>query len=108
LDDATSIFNARVSGIHLLLPGFGDDGPTLEIFQYADMPDTDLHKINQPGFGHIAFAVENVRETLDNVVRNGGSKIGNVVSTEIKDAGMIEFVYACDPEGNIIELQKWD
>ena len=107
LDNATSVHDARIRGIHLHLPGFGDDGPTLEIFQYAEMPKNGPHRINQPGFGHIAFAVDNVQESLDKVLQNGGSKIGDLVSTEITGAGGIEFVYACDPEGNIIELQKW-
>lgn len=107
LDDATSLHAAHLRGIHLHLPGFGKDGPTLEIFQYAKMPKSSPHRINQPGFGHIAFAVDNVQAALDKVIRNGGGKIGRIVSTEIKSAGQVEFVYACDPEGNIIELQKW-
>jgi predicted enzyme related to lactoylglutathione lyase len=108
LDDVTSIDDAHLQGVHLYLPGFGDDGPTLEIFEYADMPKRGLHKINRPGYAHIAFAVENVPEVLDRVIQNGGSKIGQIVSTEIENAGKIEFVYACDPEGNIIELQRWE
>jgi len=107
LDDVTSLRDAHIRGIHLHLPGFDNDGPTLEIFQYAETPGTDAHKINEPGFAHIAFAVENVREVLEEVTRHGGGRIGEPVSAEIKGAGKIEFVYACDPEGNIIELQKW-
>ena len=38
LDRATGLAGARVSGIHLRLPGFGDDGPTLDIFQYCSIP----------------------------------------------------------------------
>ena len=107
LDEVTSVRDAHISGIHLYLPGFENGGPTLEIFQYPGATKRVAHKINHPGFAHIAFTVENVQEVLDRVIRNGGSKIGNVVSAEIAGAGEIEFVYACDPEGNIIELQKW-
>jgi predicted enzyme related to lactoylglutathione lyase len=71
------------------------------------MPKSSPHKINQSGFGHIAFAVDNVEEALGKVIRNGGGKIGRIVSTKVESARKIEFVYACDPEGNIIELQKW-
>ena len=39
LDRATGIEGAKISGIHLRLPGFGDSGPTLEIFEYAAMPE---------------------------------------------------------------------
>jgi len=35
----------------------------------------------------------------------GGSQVGEVVSVDIRGAGQIRFVYARDPEGNIIELQ---
>ena len=34
LDQLTSLQNAHLSGVHLRLPGYGDDGPTLEIFSY--------------------------------------------------------------------------
>jgi catechol-2,3-dioxygenase len=27
---------------------------------------------------------------------------------DIPDAGIITFIYMTDPEGNIIELQKWE
>jgi predicted enzyme related to lactoylglutathione lyase len=106
LDDVTSLRDAHVKGIHLHLPGSESDGPTLEVFQYTQMTETDPHKINRPGFAHIAFAVENVQEALEEVIRHGGGKIGELVSTEIKGAGKIDFVYACDPEGNIVELQN--
>ncbi len=107
LDNVTSVHDAHIRGIHLILPGYGDEGPTLEIFQYSDPPMSDVHAINRPGFTHIAFAVENVVGALNDVVQNGGGKIGEVVSAEIDGVGSIEFVYACDPEGNIIELQRW-
>ncbi len=34
LDKATGIQNARLKGIHLTLPGYDNNLPTLEIFQY--------------------------------------------------------------------------
>ena len=37
LDRATGLRNAMLEGVHLLLPGHGDDGPTLEIFSYREM-----------------------------------------------------------------------
>jgi catechol 2,3-dioxygenase-like lactoylglutathione lyase family enzyme len=39
LDRATGVDNARIEGVHLRLPGHGNQGPTLEIFQYGDMPE---------------------------------------------------------------------
>ena len=36
LDQATGLSKAELEGVHLLLPGHGDSGPTLEIFSYKD------------------------------------------------------------------------
>jgi hypothetical protein len=36
LGKATGVKNAALREIHLLLPGFGKDGPSLEIFQYKE------------------------------------------------------------------------
>ncbi len=37
----------------------------------------------------------------------GGGQLGEPVNVDIPEAGRITFAYATDPEGNIIELQKW-
>lgn len=107
LDDATGVTGARISGIHLRLPGFGDEGPTLEIFQYSHLEAGQATTANRPGFGHIAFAVDDVQAAYDAVLAAGGKTVGKITSVEIPDAGKITFVYLADPEGNIIELQKW-
>lgn len=107
LDRATGLRNATVQGVHLRLPGYGREGPTLEIFQYSKTAARSAKGINRPGFAHIAFSVESVSGALKKVVENGGSSLGEIVTTTIRGAGKIQFVYARDPEGNIIELQKW-
>jgi len=53
----TGVPGATVRGAHLRLPGLGENGPTLEIFQYGAGPERPATAINRPGFGHIAFAV---------------------------------------------------
>jgi predicted enzyme related to lactoylglutathione lyase len=108
LDDATSLKRAHIRGIHLVLPGYDVNGPTLEIFQYSRSMKGKPAAVNSPGFAHIAFAVRNVPRTLGKVERYGGRRVGQIVSTEIDGVGRIEFVYARDPEGNIVELQKWE
>jgi predicted enzyme related to lactoylglutathione lyase len=107
LDSLTSIQNARIEGMHLSLPGYGKDGPTLEIFQYSRMKGTKAPSVSHPGFGHIAFAVTDVKAALARVKRHGGSAVGSLISTTIEGVGHIEVVYARDPEGNVVELQKW-
>ena len=107
LDDLTSIRKAHIHGVHLLLPGYDKQGPTLEVFQYSPKRSKKLLAINLPGYAHIAFAVRNVPQMLQKVERNGGSKVGKLISASVEGVGPIEVVYARDPEGNIIELQKW-
>jgi predicted enzyme related to lactoylglutathione lyase len=108
IEDATGIKGVKIQGIHLALPGFDEKHPvTIEIFQYNHLKD-ESKSINRTGFSHIAFKVEDVAETLEVIIENGGSAAGKIVRKEIAGAGIITFVYAADPEGNIIELQKWE
>jgi len=106
LDRATGLEGARIEGIHLRLPGHGDAGPTLEIFQYNDMPESLETSPNRPGLGHLAFAVEDVEAVKEAVLKAGGGMVGDVVGVEILGVGRIEFAYLTDPEGNIIEVQS--
>lgn len=108
LDKATGIEDAQIRGIHLRLPGYGDDGPTLELFQYSKMPERLTAQTNTPGFSHIAFAVDDVAATAQAVLQAGGSEVGALTVREILGAGVVTFQYLRDPEGNIIEIQSWE
>ena len=107
LDQLTGLSAAHLTGIHLALPGFGADGPTLEIFGYDQMRDAAKPVVNEPGFGHIAFLVDDVATARQLVLRGGGSRVGGIVTTQVAGVGTLQVVYARDPEGNIIELQNW-
>jgi predicted enzyme related to lactoylglutathione lyase len=107
LDKLTDLHNSKINGIHLLLPGYDLDGPTLEIFEYNQNIENGKKHINLIGFSHIAFAVENVEKKLNLLLKHGGSTVGELINTEIEGVGKICVVYAKDPEGNIIEIQKW-
>ena len=108
LDRATGLSEARITGIHLRLPGFGSDGPTLEIFQYDAMPERPRSAPNLPGFAHVAFAVDDVEATARAVFARGGSAIGELTRREVPGVGVITFQYVADPEANLIELQHWE
>ena len=107
LSQATGVENASLQGVHLRLPGFDDDGPTLEIYSYDSMLDKPTPAANRMGLGHLAFAVDDVETCLAKVVKQGGSSLGQVTTKAVKGAGTISVVYAADPEGNILELQRW-
>ena len=104
----SGVAGARLDGVHLRLPGFVGDGPTLEVFQYAENADAPMPVANRVGFGHIAFAVDDVQAARDAVLAAGGSAVGTVEAVAIPGAGIITWTYTRDPEGNIIELQRRD
>lgn len=106
LNRLTGLSGAHITGEHLLLPGYGEDHPTLELFSYDEM-DALPGRINRTGFAHIAFEVDDVAETLARVLHEGGGQIGELVTADYPGGVTACFVYATDPEGNILELQSW-
>ena len=107
LEKGTGVLDARFSGVHLLLPGHGSNGPTLEIYQYSENAPKPPPMANREGFSHIAFEVEDIADAAEQVLKQGGRKIGEVTSARVEGVGILTFVYLADPEGNIIELQAW-
>lgn len=107
IDQGTAVPGAHIRGIHLRLPGVGDAGPTLEIFQYDPQHATTTDPaVNRPGFGHLAFRVPSIETTRAEVLVRGGSPIGAIVTTRVSDTLAITWCYVRDPEGNILELQS--
>jgi predicted enzyme related to lactoylglutathione lyase len=107
LDKATGVHGSHITGVHLRLPGYGDDGPTLEIFQYDSLPEHPSVRPNTPGFAHIAFAVDDVAATARAVLDHGGATVGELTVRDVPGVGQLTFQYVADPEGNIIEVQNW-
>lgn len=107
LDAGTGLRDAHLRGAHLRLPGFGDKGPTLEIFEYDKPAEEVARAINRPGFGHIAFAVDDVPAARNEVLANGGRALGEIVTLQVATGPKVTFCYVTDPEGNIVELQSW-
>ena len=109
LDIGTGLKEVHLQGMHLRLPGCGDEGPTLEIYSYAKSEERQGEILaNRIGFGHIAFRVENVYEVYEKAIKCGGQKLGEISSHKVEGVGILTFVYLTDPEGNIIEIQKWN
>ncbi len=107
LDAGTGISGAHLRGMHLRLPGYGEGGPTLEVFNYnilRERPDT---AVNHPGFGHIAFQVEDVPAARQAVLSAGGHVVGEIVTLQVATGARVTWCYVTDPEGNVIELQSW-
>jgi glyoxylase I family protein len=106
LEGGTGITGARLDGVHLRLPG-SETGPTLEVFTYSTAVERMPPRVDRPGFGHIAFEVDSVGDARGEVLREGGSAVGEVVTLATADGRRVTWCYVADPEGNVIELQSW-
>lgn len=102
----TGVPGASLRGMKLTLPGCGADGPLLEIFQFSEEEEKPPPRANRRGFGHLAFEVEDVADTLARIAARGGSALGEVTVHE-DGRGTFTFVFAADPEGNVLELTNW-
>jgi len=106
VDKITKISNVKIKGIHLKLPGY-QDGPTLEIFEYNNLSkQNNKPLINDPGYSHIAFHVNDVEAILQKLISNGGESYGELIEKNIEGIGILKVIYAKDLEGNIIEIQN--
>jgi predicted enzyme related to lactoylglutathione lyase len=107
LERGTGLRGAVLRGVHLRLPDHGVDGPTLEIYTYEALENASPPAVNRPGWGHIAFAVDDVEAARHEVLRAGGGSVGEVVTLQTTDGRRVTWCYVADPEGNIVELQSW-
>ncbi len=105
LEKGTGVFQAKIQGAHLRLPGYGDQGPTIELFSYNEFSEEGEKRVNRPGWSHIAFRVEDVPQAVEVLESLGGTLVGEVVSTPVGTDKSITWCYMNDPEGNIVELQ---
>jgi catechol 2,3-dioxygenase-like lactoylglutathione lyase family enzyme len=80
LERGTGVPGAALSGVHLRMPGWGDEGPTLEMFSYTTPAAGPTPAVHRPGFAHIAFAVPSVKTARDETLAAGGQAVGEVVT----------------------------
>lgn len=107
LEQCTGVMEACIEGgVLLKLPGGGEHGPILEIFQYAQSEEKLDAVANRKGFGHIAFEVDDIVAAQKKVLEFGGSDLGEIAPVELGQGKRLFVVYMKDPEGNIIELQQ--
>ncbi len=108
LERGTGVPGSELHGVHLRLPGYGEIGPTLEIFSYTLLQEGQFPAVNRPGFGHIGFSVDDVEKARQAVLAAGGEPVGEVVTLQVVTGARVTWCYMRDPEGNIIELQSWE
>jgi len=107
LEAGTGVPGAHMTGVHLRLPGHGEQGPTLEIYSYSPSEPGQAPAVNRPGYGHVAFEVTSVEDARRQVLEAGGHPVGQVVTLERAGGRRVTWCYVTDPEGNVVELQSW-
>lgn len=100
---AENLEEAEVVGEHLLVPGYGENGPTLEILSYKPVGKDVTLECYDTGFTHICFEVpgNNISDALDRLEKFGGT----IIST-FDDPRSERVAYCRDPEGNIVEIRR--
>ena len=79
LDKLSGITNAHIIGEHLVLPGYGEDHPTIEIFSYDHMVSDSAHSVNAYWFcAPCVCEVDNVAATLEKLLANGGGIVSEI------------------------------
>jgi predicted enzyme related to lactoylglutathione lyase len=103
-DGQTGICGMRMTGARLKLPG---SDAMLEILSCEPEGLDSWRPVNRPGLGHLAFYVDDIEQTLADITARGGQQVSEVVRHTASEGGTLITVYACDPEGNGLELQNW-
>jgi catechol 2,3-dioxygenase-like lactoylglutathione lyase family enzyme len=107
LSRGTGVEDAALQGVHLRLPGHGENGPTIEIYQYRRSEPRSTSVANRLGFSHICFQVDDVPAAREAVLGAGGREVGEIVTLTTATGGRVTWCYVTDPESNMIELQAW-
>ena len=97
LEAGVNIPGAHLKGIHLRLPGWGENGPTLEIYSYNSQEEKPKTAVNRPGFTHIAFEVDDVEEARQKVLTSGGNSVGKIVTLTTSLGSKVTWCYLTDP-----------
>jgi catechol 2,3-dioxygenase-like lactoylglutathione lyase family enzyme len=95
--------NSDIYAIWLNLPDI--QGPFLEIMTYSKTVERPTPAVNDTGYAHLAFEVDDLHDTVSTVVQSGGSLQGEVTNFGTQDQPHL-IVYVRDPEGNILELEQ--
>jgi glyoxylase I family protein len=83
------VADAALQRVQLRRPGHGADGPTIEIYQYRKSEPRSESVANRPGFGHIAFQVDDVEAAREAVLAGGGKPAGEIVTLVTATGGRV-------------------
>lgn len=95
--------NSEIYSIWLKFPG--RDAPFLEIHEHKVTHDRQQPKVNEPGFGHLAFQVDDINAVMSAILEAGGAQNGEITDFGAPGRPLL-ITYARDSEGNILELEQ--
>ncbi|MBK5566224.1 VOC family protein [Ensifer sp. SSB1] len=95
--------NSEIRTIWLRFSGL--EHPFLEIHEHTVTHHRDQPRVNEPGFGHLSFQMEDIRDALSKIIQAGGAQIGQITDFGTPDRPYL-IAYARDPEGNVLELEQ--
>jgi catechol 2,3-dioxygenase-like lactoylglutathione lyase family enzyme len=95
--------NSKINSIWLKFPEL--EHPFLEIHEHTVTHHRDQPRVNEPGFGHLSFQMEDIGDALSKIIKAGGTQIGQVTDFGAPDEPYL-IAYARDPEGNVLELEQ--
>lgn len=95
--------NSKIRTIWLKFPEL--EHPFLEIHEHTVTHHRDQPRVNEPGFGHLAFQIEDIGDTLSSIIQAGGTQIGKITDFGTPERPYL-IAYARDPEGNVLELEQ--
>lgn len=52
--------------------------PFLEIHQHMVSHHRDQPRVNEPGFGHLSFQMQDISDVLSKIIHAGGMQIGQI------------------------------
>ena len=100
IEKVTGIKNVRISWVKMKT----DNGDLIELIKYVSHPDQTerVRSVpNKSGCSHFTITTDNINETCQTIINNGGSVINQPA---LNDAGLVKVAYCYDVEGVIIEV----
>lgn len=92
----------EIRSVWLSLPG---SDTFLELLDYSETTPRTPPRVNEPGWGHLSFAVPDIHQTCAQIIEHGGAWQGEITNLGTDTAPFLA-VYMRDPEGNILELEQ--
>lgn len=92
-----------ILSVWLSLPGV--EHPFFEIHEYKNTVERALPQVNEPGYGHMSFKVEDIHATSAAILSAGGTELGEITNFGTETDPVL-LIYIRDPEGNILELEQ--